>query len=87
MRRSNSTVMLVSLKAVAIAGLAVTMISKGTLDAKDASRGMIAGSAGMAACAAAAVVLLKRVPPFVASAASLAVWGAVAGEWRSPFYE
>ncbi len=64
--------------AVAIAGLAVTLVSKGVLDARDDSLGMIAGSVGMAAYACAAVLLLKRTPSLVASVAGLAVWLAVA---------
>ena len=64
--------------AVAIAGLAVTLVSKGTWDAKHEGLGMIAGSAGMAAYASATVLLLKRTRPIVASAAALVVWVAVA---------
>jgi uncharacterized membrane protein (GlpM family) len=64
--------------AVAIAGLAVTLVSKGALDARDASLGMVAGSAGMVVYASATVLLLKRVPPIMASGAGLAVWAGVA---------
>lgn len=60
--------------AVAIAGLAVTLVSKGVLDAKDGSLGMIAGSVGMFAYAAATVVLLKHARPITAAVAGLAVW-------------
>ena len=70
--------------AVAIAGLAVTLISKGTVDAKHATLGMIAGSAGMAAYACAAVLLLKRASPLAASASGLAVWVAVAAAIAVP---
>jgi len=64
--------------AVAIAGLAVTLVSKGVVDARDGSLGMIAGCFGMAAYACAAVLLLKRMPPIVASVAGLAVWLGIA---------
>ncbi len=64
--------------AVAIAGLAVTLVSKGVTDAHDDSLGMIAGSVGMAAYACATVLLLKRAPSLIASVAGLAVWLGVA---------
>jgi uncharacterized membrane protein (GlpM family) len=63
---------------VAIAGLAVTLVSKGVVDARDDSLGMIAGSVGMVAYACAAVLLLKRTPSLVASVAGSGVWLVVA---------
>ncbi len=64
--------------AVAVAGLAVTLVSKGVVDARDGSLGMIAGSVGMAAYACAAVLLLKRTRSLVASVAGLVVWLGIA---------
>lgn len=70
--------------AVAIAGLAVTLVSKGVLDARRATLGMLAGSAGMAAYASATVVLLKRLRPLASSVAGLAMWVAVAAAIAVP---
>ncbi len=70
--------------AVAIAGLAVTLISKGAFDAKDATLGMLAGSAGMVAYACATVLLLKRVSSLGASASGLAAWVVVAAAIAVP---
>lgn len=70
--------------AVAIAGLAVTLVSKGVIDARDDTLGMVAGCAGMAAYACVAVVLLKRFAPFTSSVAGLAVWVAVAAAIAVP---
>jgi uncharacterized membrane protein (GlpM family) len=64
--------------AVAIAGLAVTLVSKGVVDARDDSLGMIAGSVGLAAYACATVLLLKRTRPLISSIAGLAVWLGIA---------
>lgn len=70
--------------AVAIAGLAVTLVSKGVLDARDGTLGMVAGSAGMAAYACVTVLLLKGVSPLASSVSGLAVWGAVAAAIAVP---
>lgn len=70
--------------AVAIAGLAVTLVSKGVLDARDGTLGMVAGSAGMAAYACATVALLKRAPSLVSSMTGLLVWVAVAAAVAVP---
>lgn len=70
--------------AVAIAGLAVTLVSKGALDARHSSLGMVAGSAGMAVYACATVVLLKRASPLASSVSALALWGAVAAAVALP---
>lgn len=64
--------------AVALAGLAVTLLDKGAHDAHQSSAGMIAGAAGMAVYAAAVIPLLRRARAPVASVASLGVWTAVA---------
>jgi hypothetical protein len=69
---------------VAIAGLAVTLVSKGVLDARDGTLGMVAGSAGMAAYACVTVLLLKGVSPLASSVSGLAVWGAVAAAIAVP---
>jgi uncharacterized membrane protein (GlpM family) len=64
--------------AVAIAGLAVTLLDKGAHDSHQAAAGMIAGGAGMIAYAAAVIPLLRRTRGLRASAAALGVWTAVA---------
>jgi uncharacterized membrane protein (GlpM family) len=64
--------------AVALAGLAVTLLDKGAHDAHQASVGMIAGAAGMAAYAAAIIPLLRRTRAPVASVAALGAWTTVA---------
>lgn len=64
--------------AVAIAGLAVTLVSNGVFDARRDTLGMVAGSAGMVAYAAATVPLLRRATSFTSSAAGLLVWAGVA---------
>ena len=64
--------------AVALAGLAVTLLDKGAHDAHQASAGMIAGAAGMAVYAAAVIPLLRRTRASVASMAALGVWTVVA---------
>jgi uncharacterized membrane protein (GlpM family) len=64
--------------AVALAGLAVTLLDKGAHDAHQSATGMIAGGAGMAAYAAAVIPLLRRTRASVGSIAALGVWAAVA---------
>ena len=60
--------------AVALAGLAVTLLDKGAHDAHQSTTGMIAGAAGMAVYAAAVIPLLRRKRAPVASMAALGVW-------------
>jgi uncharacterized membrane protein (GlpM family) len=64
--------------AVALAGLAVTLLDKGAHDAHQSSAGMIAGAAGMAVYAAAVIPLLRRMKAPVASMAALGAWTALA---------
>ncbi|MBV9683322.1 MAG: DUF3147 family protein [Solirubrobacterales bacterium] len=64
--------------AVALAGLAVTLLDKGAHEAHQASAGMVAGGVGMTAYAAAVIPLLKRARAPVASMAALGVWAVVA---------
>jgi uncharacterized membrane protein (GlpM family) len=64
--------------AVALAGLAVTLLDKGAHDAHQSTAGMIAGGAGMVVYAAAVIPLLRRTRASVASIAALGVWTAVA---------
>ena len=64
--------------AVALAGLAVTLLDKGAHEAHQSATGMIAGAAGMAVYAAAVIPLLRRTRASVASTAALGVWTAVA---------
>jgi len=49
--------------AVALAGLAVTLLDKGAHDAHQAATGMIAGATAMAVYAAAVIPLLRRSSP------------------------
>jgi uncharacterized membrane protein (GlpM family) len=70
--------------AVAIAGLAVTLVSKGVLDARLNTLGMVAGSAGMVFYAAAVVLVLKQARPVTSSAATLLVWAGVAAAVAVP---
>ena len=60
--------------AVALAGLAVLVLDKGAHDAHESAVGMLAGSAGMIAYAAAVVPLLRRTRARRASVAALGAW-------------
>lgn len=64
--------------AVALAGLAVTLLDKGGHDAREATTGMVAGAAAMAVYAAAVIPMLRRARAPVASVAALGVWAAAA---------
>lgn len=64
--------------AVALAGLAVTLLDKGAHEAHQASSGMIAGAGAMAVYAAGVIPLLRRTRAPVASVAALGIWTAVA---------
>jgi uncharacterized membrane protein (GlpM family) len=64
--------------AVALAGLTVTLLDKGADAAHPNALGMIAGSAGMVAYAAAVVPLLRRVHAGPAAAIALTAWTVVA---------
>jgi uncharacterized membrane protein (GlpM family) len=64
--------------AVAIAGLTITVLDKGSHDAHQSSTGMIAGGVGMVAYAAAVVPLLRRVSALRAAGVALSAWLAVA---------
>ena len=64
--------------AVALAGLAVTLLDKGAHDAHQSTAGMIAGGVGMAVYAAAVIPLLRRTRPALASVAAIGVWAVVA---------
>lgn len=63
--------------AVALASLAVTLLTKSPTDAYHDSLGMIVGCVGMFAYALAIIGLLKRARSLVASLAGVAVWVAV----------
>jgi len=71
--------------AVAIAGLAVTLLDKGAHDAHQATTGMIAGAVAMAVYAAAVIPLLRRTRASVASLTALGAWAAVAAVVAVPF--
>jgi uncharacterized membrane protein (GlpM family) len=64
--------------AVAIAGLTVTLLDKGSHSAHESAVGMLAGSAGMIAYAAAVVPLLRRMRASAAAAVALGAWLALA---------
>ena len=59
--------------AVALAGMSVSLLAKGSHDVRESAIAMVAGCIGMAAYALAAVPLLRRVPAWAASALSLTV--------------
>jgi drug/metabolite transporter (DMT)-like permease len=64
--------------AVAIAGLAITLLDKGPHDAHENAVGMIAGAAGMVAYAAVSVALLRRIHASRAAVVALTAWASVA---------
>lgn len=64
--------------AVALASLTITVIDKGSHDAHQSAAGMIAGSAGMVAYAAAVVPLLRRMRASRAAVVGMGAWAAVA---------
>lgn len=64
--------------AVAIAGLVVTLATSPSTDARDASLGMLAGSAGMLAYSVAVVGLLRGRNSQLASAIAMVAWFGVA---------
>jgi uncharacterized membrane protein (GlpM family) len=64
--------------AVAIAGLTIAVLDKGSHDAHESAAGMIAGATGMIAYAAAVIPLLRRMRAVKAAALSLSAWLVVA---------
>ena len=60
--------------AVALAGLTLAMLDKGAHEAHQNAVGMLAGTAGMIAYAAAVVLLLRRMRAFRAAVAALGAW-------------
>jgi uncharacterized membrane protein (GlpM family) len=64
--------------AVALAGLTIVILDKGAHDAHKNTLGMIAGSAGMVAYAAAVVPLLRRFRASRAALVGMGAWGAAA---------
>jgi len=64
--------------AVALAGLTVTLLDKGSHSAHENATGMIAGGAGMVAYAALVVQLLRRTGAKPAAAVALVGWTVVA---------
>jgi uncharacterized membrane protein (GlpM family) len=65
--------------AVALAGLTIVLLDKGSHEAHQNAVGMVAGGAGMIAYAAAVVPLLRRLRASLAAIVALGVWVAVAG--------
>ncbi len=70
--------------AVALAGLTIVLLDKGSHDAHQNAVGMIAGAGGMIAYAAVAVTLLRRMRATTAAATALTAWFAVAGGLAIP---
>jgi hypothetical protein len=70
--------------AVAIAGLAIVLVDKGSRDAHREAVGMLAGSAGMVAYAATAIPLLRRLRAGRTAVAALGAWFLVAGAVAVP---
>ncbi|MGI8622323.1 MAG: DUF3147 family protein [Solirubrobacteraceae bacterium] len=64
--------------AVALAGLAVTLVAKGVADAHDAALGMLAGAAGVTVYAAVATVLLRRRAALRSALLAVPAWRPVA---------
>ncbi len=64
--------------AVAVAGLTLVLIDKGAHDAHQEAVGMLAGSSGMIAYAAAVIPLLRRLHAWRAAATALGAWLLVA---------
>jgi uncharacterized membrane protein (GlpM family) len=71
--------------AVALAGLTITVLTKGAGEARDASVTMMAGAAAMAVYAAVVVALLRRTDSKLGSAAAMGVWTATAAVLTVPF--
>jgi uncharacterized membrane protein (GlpM family) len=65
--------------AIALAGLTIALLDKGGHAAHESAVGMLAGTAGMIAYAAAAIPLLRRLRAVGAAAAALGAWVLVAG--------
>jgi uncharacterized membrane protein (GlpM family) len=72
--------------AVAIAGLTVVLLDKGSHAAHESALGMLAGSAGMIAYAAAAVPLLRRTRAPTAAAMALVAWAVIAAILAVPVF-
>jgi uncharacterized membrane protein (GlpM family) len=70
--------------AVALAGLTITVLTKGAHDAHDSSMTMMAGAVAMAVYATVVVALLRREGSRTATAAAMAVWLAVAAALTIP---
>lgn len=65
--------------AIALTGLTIVLLDKGSHEAHQNAVGMLAGSAGMIAYAATAVPLLRRMRASAAAVASLGAWFLVSG--------
>ena len=70
--------------AVALAGLTIVLLDKGAHEAHQNATGMVAGSAGMIAYAAAVVPLLRRLRASRAAVAALGAWVLAAGAVAVP---
>jgi uncharacterized membrane protein (GlpM family) len=70
--------------AVALAGLTITVLTKGAHDARDSSTTMMAGATAMAVYATVVVALLRGEGSRTATAAAMAVWVAVAAALTIP---
>lgn len=63
---------------VAIAGLSITLLDRGSTDARHDSLGMVVGAVAMVAYAAAVIPLLRRRRASVAATVALSAWLATA---------
>jgi Protein of unknown function (DUF3147) len=70
--------------AVALVGLAVSLLDKGARDTHESAVAMVAGGAGMAAYAALAIPLLRRARAGPAAVLALTAWFLVAGALAVP---
>jgi hypothetical protein len=63
---------------VAVASLAITVITESSSKARQSSIGMVVGGIGMAACCVAAVGAIPRLKALLGSVTAVLGWGAVA---------
>ena len=70
--------------AVALAGLVIVVLDKGSHDAHENAVGMIAGSAGMIAYAACVIPLLRRARASRAAVVAIAGWVSIAAAVLAP---
>ncbi len=62
---------------VAVASLAITVVTESAHKARDSSTGMVVGGIGMAACCVVAVTVIPRLRAFWGSVVAVVGWAAV----------